>query len=57
MDELRLFSTRRNADSIKATMNTILDPSRGGLGLYYRFDGDVSDGVHGYFYVRQESRL
>jgi hypothetical protein len=45
MDELRLFSTRRNADSIKATMNTILDPSRGGLGLYYRFDGDVSAGV------------
>ncbi len=45
MDELRLFSTRRNADSIKATMNTILDPERGGLGLYYRFDGDVENSV------------
>ena len=45
MDELRLFNTRRNEDSIKATMNTILDPKRGGLGLYYRFDGDVTDGV------------
>jgi hypothetical protein len=45
MDELRLFSTRRNADSVKATMNIILDPKRGGLGLYYRFDGDVTNGV------------
>jgi hypothetical protein len=45
MDELRLWGTRRNADSIKATMNTIVDPSSAGLGLYYRFDGDVSTGV------------
>jgi hypothetical protein len=40
MDELRLWGTRRNADSIKATMNTIVDPSSAGLGLYYRFDED-----------------
>ncbi|MEO7309645.1 MAG: LamG-like jellyroll fold domain-containing protein [Chitinophagaceae bacterium] len=42
MDELRLWGKRRNADSIKATMNTIVDPRSTGLGLYYRFDGDVS---------------
>jgi hypothetical protein len=45
MDELRLWGTRRSADSIKATMNTIVDPSSFRLGLYYRFDGDVSKGV------------
>ena len=45
MDELRLWATRRNADSIKATMNTIVSPSSAGLGLYYRFDGDVSGGA------------
>ena len=45
MDELRLWGKRRNADSIKSTMNTIVDPKRGELGLYYRFDGDVTDGV------------
>ena len=45
MDELRLWSTRRNADSIKATMNSIVDPLSPGLGLYYRFDGDVTAGV------------
>jgi len=45
MDELRIWGKRRNADSIKATMNTIVDPSTPGLGLYYRFDGDVSKGV------------
>ena len=45
MDELRLWGTRRNADSIKATMNTIVDPSSFRLGLYYRFDGDITNGV------------
>ena len=45
MDELRLWATRRNADSIKATMNTTVNPSSAGLGLYYRFDGDVSKGA------------
>ena len=45
MDELRLWGKRRNADSIMATMNTIVAPSSAGLGLYYRFDGDVSNGA------------
>jgi hypothetical protein len=46
MDELRLWSTIRNTDSIKADMNSLVNPQRPGLGLYYRFDGDVSAGVN-----------
>lgn len=45
MDELRLWGSRRNADSVKATMNSIVNPSSYRLGLYYRFDGDISTGV------------
>ncbi|MES2776826.1 MAG: LamG-like jellyroll fold domain-containing protein [Bacteroidota bacterium] len=45
MDELRAWATRRDATAIKATMNSIVDPSIAGLGLYYRFDGDVSKRV------------
>ncbi|RYZ62974.1 MAG: hypothetical protein EOO14_00595, partial [Chitinophagaceae bacterium] len=41
MDELRLWSTIRNADSIKATMNTVVNPFAPGLVLYYRFDDEV----------------
>ena len=44
MDEFRAWSTRRNADSINATMNKIVNPQTAGLGLYYRFDGGVSEG-------------
>jgi hypothetical protein len=45
MDEFRAWDRRRNADSIMATMNTIVDPMRKGLGLYYRFDEGVGEGA------------
>jgi hypothetical protein len=43
MDEFRAWGARRDAAAIKATMNSIVDPSTAGLGLYYRFDEDVSE--------------
>ncbi len=43
MDELRAWATRRDTTAIRATMNSIVDPSSAGLGLYYRFDGEDSN--------------
>jgi len=43
MDELRVWSTVRDAAAIQATKNSVVGPLTTGLGLYYRFDGDVSD--------------
>ncbi len=43
MDELRVWSTVRNAATIQATRNSLVGPLSTGLGLYYRFDGNVSD--------------
>jgi hypothetical protein len=45
MDEFRAWDRRRNADSIQATMNTIVAPMSPGLGLYYRFDEGVGEGA------------
>lgn len=43
MDEFRAWGAKRDAAAINATINSIVDPSSAGLGLYYRFDGDVSN--------------
>ncbi len=45
MDELRMWSIVKNAAAIQATKNSLVAPLSTGLGLYYRFDGDVSDNV------------
>ncbi len=45
MDEFRAWDRRRNVDSIKTTMNTIVNPMSPGLGLYYRFDEGVGEGA------------
>ena len=45
MDEFRAWGAKRDAAAINATINSIVDPSSAGLGLYYRFDGDVSNGA------------
>ena len=43
MDELRVWGALRDKPAIQATLNSLVSPSSTGLGLYYRFDGDVSD--------------
>jgi hypothetical protein len=43
MDEFRAWGAKRDEAAIRATMNSIVDPFSTSLGLYYRFDGDVSE--------------
>jgi hypothetical protein len=43
MDEFRAWGAKRDAAAIQTTMNSIVDPFSTSLGLYYRFDGDVSE--------------
>src|SRR5205823_4914536 len=45
MDELRVWSTKRDASTTLLTRNILVNPSSTGLAMYYRFDGDVSDNV------------
>ena len=45
MDEFRAWGAKKDAAAINATINSIVNPSSAGLGLYYRFDGDVSNGA------------
>lgn len=45
MDELRIWTTVRDATAIQATKNSVVAPLSTGLGLYYRFDGDARDSV------------
>ena len=45
MDEFRAWGAKRDAAAINATINSIVNPSSARLGLYYRFDGDVSNGA------------
>lgn len=45
MDELRVWSTVRDKTAIQATRLSRVAPLSTGLALYYRFDGDVSDGA------------
>ncbi|UEG50678.1 GEVED domain-containing protein [Ferruginibacter lapsinanis] len=43
MDEFRAWGAKRDAAAILKTKDSIVDPWSTGLGLYYRFDEDLSD--------------
>ncbi|MES2430153.1 MAG: Calx-beta domain-containing protein [Bacteroidota bacterium] len=45
MDEFRAWGAKRDEAAILKTRDSIVDPWTTGLGLYYRFDEDLSDGA------------